>query len=634
MSSIRMIMSRFTALLVAIALVTSPLESRAQTKQVEHLDRGLVAISQGEGYLLSWRLLGNEAYGTAFNVYREGQRLNDEPITGATLYADEEGSKGASYTLRAVVDGEEQAASRPARMIENRQGENAAFFEIPLNRPEDGPRGGSYSPNDLSVGDLTGNGEYEVVVKWNPSTAKDNSQEGFTDDVLLDAYTLDGALLWRIDLGPNIRAGAHYTQFLVYDFDGDGTAEVMMKTAPGTRDGSGHFLSSGPASGANHDADYRNSDGYILQGPEYLTVFDGATGEELATTEYVPPRGDVEDWGDDYGNRVDRFLAGVAYVDGQRPSAIFARGYYTRMVAAAWDWRDGQLRRRWVFDTDDPAYGDRWEGQGNHQLSVTDADADGKHEIIYGSVVIDDDGSGLHTTGMGHGDALHVTKMIKGDPIPKVFMPHEQDPYGVSLREADDGSMLFKVDQPGDVGRGAAAEIDPEVPGFKFWASSGMGLYDIDGNVVGEVPSSINYVVWWDGDLSRELLSGNTITNWSITDNRGTRLLMADGSRSINGSKSTPNLQADLLGDWREEVILRTVDNNALRVYISTMPTEHRLYTFMHDPVYRAAIAWQNTGYNQPPHPGFYAAAEMDLPPSPPDVEVAKPAPPEGQVRP
>lgn len=620
-------MSKITAVLMAMVLVTLPLESRAQTKQVEGLDRGLIAIRQDEGYLLAWRLLGTEAYGTGFNVNRDGQRLNDAPITGATLYADEEGGNGASYTLRAVVDGEERPASRPARKIENRQGENAAFFEVPLSRPQEGPDGGSYRPNDLSVGDLTGNGEYEIVVKWNPSNAKDNSQDGYTDDVLVDAYTLDGDLLWRIDLGPNIRAGAHYTQFMVYDFDGEGRAEVMVKTAPGTRDGSGRVLRSGPASTADHDADYRNSDGYILEGPEYLTVFDGATGEELATAPYVPVRGDVKDWGDDYGNRVDRFLAGVAYVDGQRPSAIFARGYYTRMVVAAWDWRDGQLTQRWVFDTEDPPYRDPWEGQGNHQLSVADADADGKHEVVYGSVVIDDDGSGLHTTGMGHGDALHVTHMIKDDPIPKIFMPHERHAHGVSLREADDGSMLFKVDQAGDIGRGVAAEIDPAVPGFKCWASSGMGLYDIDGNVRGAIPSSINFVAWWDGDLSRELLDGNTITKWSIPNDRGTNLLVADGARSINGSKSTPNLQADILGDWREEVIFRTVDNTALRIYVSTMPTEHRLYTFMHDPVYRVAIAWQNTAYNQPPHPGFYVASDMDFPLASPDVEVATPNP-------
>ncbi|WP_221930239.1 T9SS type A sorting domain-containing protein [Gracilimonas mengyeensis] len=600
--------------------------AQAQTKQVENLDRGLIAIAQENGYLVSWRLLGNEAYDTGFNVYRDGEKLNEAPITGATLFTDTDGGEAPNYTVRAVVDGSEQTDSKPARLIKNTEGEHAGYFDIPLNRPQQGPEGGIYSPNDASVGDLNGDGQYEVVVKWNPSNAKDNSQAGKTDNVYLDAYTLDGAMLWRIDLGRNIRAGAHYTQFMVYDFDGSGKAELMVKTAPGTKDGNGNFLSKGPAASANHSADFRNSDGYILRGPEYLTVFDGETGAELATTEYVPVRGGTmqEDWGDSYGNRVDRFLAGVAYVDGEKPSAIFARGYYTRMVVVAWDWRNGELTQRWVFDTDDPEYGSSWEGQGNHQLSVADADNDGRHEIIYGSVVIDDDGSGLHNTGQGHGDALHVTQMVKGDPIPKIFMPHEWDQYGVSLRNADDGSMLFNNDKSGDIGRGAAAELDSEVPGFKFWASSGMGLYDMDGNVAGQIPSSINHVVWWDGELSRELLNSNRVTKWSVANNSGTTLLSGSGTASVNGTKSNPNLQADILGDWREEVLLRTTDNERLRVFTTTMPTDHRLYTFMHDPVYRTAIAWQNTAYNQPPHPGFYVASDMDFPLSTPDVEFAQ----------
>lgn len=599
-------------------------EAFAQTKQVENLDRGLIAITQEKGFMLSWRLLGNEAYDTGFNVYRDGVQLNTEVITGATMYADTVGGASPQYTVNAVVGGDEQSASKPARLISNLEGENAGYFDIPLNRPQQGPEGGFYSPNDASVGDLNGDGQYEVVVKWNPSNAKDNSQSGITDNVYLDAYTLDGAMLWRIDLGRNIRAGAHYTQFMVYDFDGNGKAELMVKTAPGTKDGNGAYLSKGPAATANHAADYRNDGGYILSGPEYLTVFDGETGAELATTEYVPPRGNVNDWGDGYGNRVDRFLAGVAYVDGEKPSAIFARGYYTRMVVAAFDWRDGELTERWVFDTDDPEYNSSWEGQGNHQLSVADADNDGKHEIVYGAVVIDDDGTGLHTTGLGHSDALHVAHMIKDNPIPQIFTPHEWDVPGVSLRNADDGSFLFQYDRSGDVGRGVAAEIDTEVPGFKFWAASGMGLYDIEGDVIGNIPNSINHVVWWDGELSRELLNSNRVTKWSVANNSGATLLNGNGTSSNNGTKSNPALQADIFGDWREEVLLRTNDNEHLRVFTTTMTTEYRLYTFMHDPVYRTAIAWQNTAYNQPPHPGFYVASDMDFPLATPNVEFAQ----------
>jgi rhamnogalacturonan endolyase len=399
--------------------------------QVEDLKRGLIAVRQGDGYYLSWRLLGHEPYDTAFHVYRGDQRINDEPITQGTIFLDRKAPLNSIYTVRALHDDQELPASEPARLIHQTQGLHAGYFDIPLQRPEPGWHGGTYTANDASVGDLTGDGHYEIVLKWQPSNARDNAQQGVTDRVLLDAYTLDGNHLWRIDLGPNIRAGAHYTQFMVYDFDGNGRAELMVKTAPGTRDGTGRFLRHGPAADADHGREYRNRQGYILEGPEYLTVFDGRTGAELATVDYVPARGQVSAWGDDYGNRVDRFLAGVAYVDGQRPSAIFCRGYYTRMVLVAWDWRDGRLTRRWTFDTDRPPYNNRrWQGQGNHQLAVVDANHDGKHDIVYGSAVIASDGRGMHTTGYGHGDALHATHMVKGDPIPKIFMPHEVGSYG------------------------------------------------------------------------------------------------------------------------------------------------------------------------------------------------------------
>ncbi len=610
------------SLACSIILFGLPSETPAQM-QVEDLKRGLIAVRQGDGYYLSWRLLGNEPCDTVFHVYRDDRRINEEPITEATIFLDRHAPVHSTYTVTALIDDREMAASEPARMIHRTQGQHAGYFDIPLQRPDPGLHGGVYTPNDDSVGDLTGDGHYEIVLKWEPSNARDNAHRGVTDRVLLDAYTLDGNHLWRIDLGPNIRAGAHYTQFMVYDFDGNGRAELMVKTAPGTRDGTGQFLSQGPAADADHQRRYRNRQGYILQGPEYLTAFDGRTGAELATVDYVPPRDNVSAWGDDYGNRVDRFLAAVAYLDGSRPSAVFCRGYYTRMVLAAWDWRDGRLNRRWIFDTDQPPYNHRrWRGQGNHQLAVVDANNDGRHDIVYGSAVIASDGRGMHTTGYGHGDALHATHMVKGDPIPKIFMPHEVGDYGVTLRHADTGEFLFDVRRPGDIGRGVAAELDAEVPGFKFWAASRLGLFDLHGQVVGRIPNSINHVIWWDGELSRELLDRNRITKWSVKQQRGIRLLDAEGALSINGTKANPNLQVDLFGDWREEVIFRTEDNRHLRVYTTTMPTSHRLVTLMHDPVYRVAIAWQNTAYNQPPHPGYYIASDMDFPPPAGNIRV------------
>ena len=432
---------------------------------------------------------------------------------------------------------------------------------------------------------------------------------------MLEAYRLDGTRLWRIDLGRNIREGAHYTQFIVYDLDGDGRAEVACKTADGTVDGTGKVI-------GDPRADHRNAAGYVLAGPEFLTIFDGRTGAALATTEYFPPRGRVADWGDDYGNRVDRFLACVAYLDGERPSLVMCRGYYTRAVIVAWDWRGGRLTRRWVFDSDaGPESNRRYRGQGNHSIGVADVDGDGRDEIVYGACVIDDDGTGLYSTGLGHGDAQHTSDLDPTRPGLEIFSIHERPrhPHAIDLRDARTGTILWSKPSP-DVGRGLALDIDPRFPGHECWAA-GPGLdplFSVKGEVVApQRPRSCNFGVFWDGDLLRELLDGITISKWQWEAGREVPLLTATGCASNNGSKATPCLSADLLGDWREEVLWRSADNRELRLYVSTLPTEHRLRTLMHDPQYRLAIAWQNVGYNQPPHPGFFLGQGMAPPPRP-----------------
>jgi len=606
--------------------------------QVERLDRGTVAARKAQGNYVSWRLLAGEDYTTSFNLYRGALKLNSEPLTQVTSYYDSIAPAGSAYYVKAIVRGVEIDDKTSTVLANSSAGANAAYLSVAVTPPAGGitppytvtnngtvenyPSGQSYSYkiNDGSAGDLDGDGRYDLVIKWDPSNARDNAHGGITGNVYLEGLTLDGTRLWRIDLGPNIRAGAHYTQFLVYDFDGNGKAEIMVKTAPGTKDASGNFLSKGPAQSANHSMLYRNSWGYILSGPEYLTVFDGETGLELETADYWPLRGVVSKatWGDDYGNRVDRFNAAVAYVDGKRPSAIFQRGYYTRLTMAAWDWREGKLTRRWTFDSNNSGNG-AYYGQGNHSIHVIDANGDGLHDLVTGSSVISGTGAGLNTSGVGHGDACHVTYMKKGDSRPMIFMPHENSPYGMSLRYAYSKDLLWRKNGTGDTGRGCAAELDPTKPGFHFWAA-GMGLADLYGEIVGSAPSSCNFVIWWDGNLSRELMNSNSVTRWSIASNSGTNLFTGSGATSINGTKSTPVLQADILGDWREEVILARTDNKALLVYTTSMPTNHRLYTFMHDPVYRVAVSCQNSSYNQPPHPGFYVASDMDFPPSAPNV--------------
>ncbi|MEE2036212.1 rhamnogalacturonan lyase [Nocardiopsis sp. CT-R113] len=571
-------------------------------RQAEQLDRGVVSVGGPDGNLVTWRLLGGDDPGTAFNVYRGSELITPEPLTGATNHLDADAPADAVYTVAAVVGGEEQAPSGPSLTFGD------GYLDVPLDRPGGGSVNGSdytYDANDASVGDLDGDGRYEIVLKWDPTNAKDNSQSGHTGPVLIDAYTLDGTRLWRIDLGVNIRAGAHYTQFQVYDYDGDGSAEVAMKTADGTRDGEGTVI-------GDSGADHRNSGGYVLSGPEYLTVFEGSTGRALDTADYVPGRGSVADWGDDYGNRVDRFLAGTAYLDGESPSMVFSRGYYTRAVVAAWDFRDGELSRRWVFDSDDSGNGG-YAGQGFHSLSIADADGDGRDEVMFGAAAIDDDGTGLWETGHGHGDALHVGDFVPDRPGLEVYGVGENSASPDAwLADAATGDVLWTLGSGNDNGRGAAGDVWAGSPGAEFWSSSVSGLRGTDGEEVGPKPGSTNFLVWWDGDGSRELLDQTRIDKYD--PDGSTRLLDGEGVASNNGTKATPALSGDILGDWREEVVWRTGDNTALRIYSTPHETDLRVPTLVHDTQYRVALAWQNTAYNQPPHPSFAlgdAAAEV-----------------------
>jgi rhamnogalacturonan endolyase len=435
-----------------------------------------------------------------------------------------------------------------------------------------------------------------------------------TGNVFIDAYRLDGTRLWRIDLGRNIRAGAHYTQFQVYDYDGDGRAEVAMKTADGTRDGRGTVI-------GNASADHRNSSGYILSGPEFLTMFNGQTGAAMSTVTYDPPRGTVSSWGDSYGNRVDRFLAGTAYLDGERPSLIMARGYYTRAVIAAWDFRDGVLTKRWTFDSNSSGNGG-YAGQGNHALSVGDVDQDGRDEIVYGAAAIDDNGRGLWTTGLGHGDAAHLGDFDPSRPGLEYFKVSEDSSKpGSWFADARTGTRRWTTASGGDNGRGVADDIYAGSPGAEAWSAMDGSLRNPAGQNVGRKPSSMNFLLWWDGDPTRELLDGTHVDKYGTGGD--TRLLTGSGVASNNGTKSTPALSADLFGDWREEVVWRKSDNTALRIYSTPHQTDRRIPTLMHDTMYRVAIAWQNTAYNQPPHPSFHIGAGMATPPWP-DVHYAR----------
>jgi rhamnogalacturonan endolyase len=586
---------------------TAPSTPSAETgRQMEDLDRGVISVRSGSANLVSWRLLGTEAQSTGFNVYRGGTKITSTPITNSTNYLDSGAAANAVYTVRAVVNGAEQGDSPTSLTFGN------GYLDVPLSIPAGGttPDGVAYtySANDASVGDLDGDGDYEIVLKWDPSNAKDNSQSGYTGNVFVDAYTLQGQRLWRIDLGRNIRAGAHYTQFQVYDYDGDGKAEVAMKTADGTRSGTGVVIGSSTA-------DYRNSSGYILTGPEYLTMFNGQTGAALSTVNYTPARGTVSSWGDSYGNRADRFLAGTAYLDGARPSLIMARGYYTRAVVAAWDFRNGTLTSRWTYDSGNSNVGAY--GQGNHQLSIADLDADGKDEIAYGAAAINDNGALMWRSGLGHGDALHVGDLIPSRAGIEVYRPSESTTQPTdAMLDGRTGAVIWSHPTCGcDNGRAVAGDVYAGSAGAEAWSSSVSGLSSTTGANIGRKPSSTNFLAWWDADPVRELVDATRVDKYGTSAD--TRLLTASGVASNNSTKQTPAVSGDLLGDWREEIVWRLSDSSALRVYSTPTATDRRIHTLMHDSQYRVAIAWQNTAYNQPPHPSFFLGNGMTTPAKP-----------------
>lgn len=624
-------MLAFTGLPLAQASPAPPAvsDNSGPKRQVENLDRAPVAVLTDQGVTLGWRMLGLDRDSVGFHVIRDGVQLTEEPIRDTTTYVDPEGTAASKYVIMTVGngDGQDRLSAEFSPLSQN-------YLAIKLDKPADGvSKDGkpyTYTANDSTVADLDGDGSYEIIQLWNPSNAQDNSKSGFTGNVYVDAYKMDGTKLWRIDLGHNIRAGAHYTQLLAYDFDGDGKAEVSFKTADGTVDGAGTVIGD-PA------ADHRNSAGYILSGPEFLTVFNGATGTIMDTVAYEPPRGNVSAWGDGYGNRVDRFLAGVAYLDGERPSLMFSRGYYTRTVLATYDLVDGKLVKRWVFDSD--VEGAEYKGQGNHNLSVADVDQDGRDEFVFGSMTIDDDGKALYNTKLGHGDAIHTSDLDPSRPGLETFAVHESMSQsgnrGATFRDAATGEVLWSIPAIRDTGRGAAGDIDPRYAGAEGWAVGGDAswnsprgqLMSAGGELIAEKIPAANFMAWWDGDLLREIVDHDfdsvagmgvpTISKWNWETETSDRLLTVTGARTNNHTKGNPALQADLLGDWREELAFPSTDSTELRIYTSTAPTEVRLRTLMHDPMYRTGVARENVSYNQPPHPSFFIGEGMETPAMP-----------------
>ena len=713
-----------------LAAATAALTMQAQvtpTSQMEKLDRGVVVVPTSIiRNFVSWRLLGtDDKSATTFDVLRNGEVI----ASGLTKTNYEDSGTGvasAEYQIVTKVNGEVTETSTAVRPWAKK------FLTLTLDRPEGGTWAKwkytddgksytemtdypyTYSPNDMSVGDVDGDGQYELFVKWDPSTSQDNSYNcGYSGNVYIDCYRLDGTKLWRIDLGKNIRAGAHYTQFMVYDFDGDGKAEMMCKTATGSIDGKGNYVNlaatDATIKGHGNTSDYRNSNGHILSGPEYLTVFNGETGEAIHTTWYLPGRagtgtktpsgsttteggselGKVSDfpsgfWGDNYGGRSERFLAGVAYINGadQRPCGIFTRGYYTKAYAWAVGFDGTHLHTEWLHASPNESQslvfsskvdeskswpkitvdGDVLQrnplvkanantggvgatdtkggivgsntlyGNGNHNLSIADVDGDGCDEILWGAAALNNDGTLLYATGYGHGDAIHVGKMIPDSTDLYVFDVHEEkltsDHGSWDLHNARTGRVIWHGDlAEKDNGRGMAAALSSTLRGYQFWSSDNRYPRSAaDGTEVIKKSCSVNYRIYWDGSYVDQLFDGNYnkntgkaapyIQKWngsSFTNVLDFNSSTYKNPQSCNGTKATPCLQADILGDWREELIMWNYDDpSEIMIYSTWTPTEYTVPTLMHDHVYRMGVCWQNTAYNQPPHLGYYLPDYID----------------------
>lgn len=637
-------------------------DENVHTRQMEKLDRGLIAIKTDGGVYLSWRLFDSEdnIFGSAdknvsFNVYRDGKKISE--VATKTNYVDS--TVGTNYSVAPVINGVEGEKCNPVTAYNN------SYFDIPLSKPDDetiyDPSGNelatySFFPTDCSTGDVDGDGEYEIIVKWT-SNECDVGTPAYSGTVHLAAYKLDGTKLWNndVELGKNVYSSAHTVQFLVYDFDGDGKSEVMCQTSLGSKDGQGKYVSNAAQSDEeikaitdeqNSTADYRGSYGVITEGEEFLTIFNGETGAAMDTINLPTTRGSGNgiEYGDTAGNRSNRFVSDIAYLDGEKPYAIYLRGYYfgrngkQRTSIAGISWDGTALSPTYRFDTQkgqegyyDGAY--QYVGNGNHNCTVADVDNDGKDEFITGALCMevndDNEFRPKWCTYLQHGDALHIGNYDPTHTGFEFFTVHEDSgtnslsgnditlDFGMSVIDAETGNIMFHEGASDDTGRGVMANVGAGGY-YQIWSAKNSARQSNGGtdfttatSLTGRNTPSMNFRIFWDGDLYDNLLNGANITDWN---GRNMSNIFSAGNYdcvSINGTKANPSLQADLFGDWREEVVYPTSDGTALRVFSTTDTTDYKIKTLMQDPVYRSGVAAEQTAYNQPPHVGFYMGKEV-----------------------
>ncbi|MBR4481374.1 MAG: autotransporter-associated beta strand repeat-containing protein [Prevotella sp.] len=593
-------------------------------RMTDRLDRGLVAVRTDAGVFCTWRVLAEEYYDVKYNIYRDGIKLNgDHPLEVSNFLDTSGGNENSQYTVTAVVRGTEKAHSKVATVWAQN------YLEI---TPDHGDLKSTYVPNDACCADVDGDGELEILLKFdNQSWASaDYPKAGYEGEYfIIEVYKLDGRKLWWIDLGPNMADFQNNEQNIIaYDWDEDGRAEAVMRASDGTvihmADGTTYEIGD-PTK--NYLAATSTGQWFVHEGQEFLVYMDGATGKPYQVMDYPLKRLEAGEtsldaaWGDGYGHRSTKHFFGAPCLDGRKASIFLARGIYTRhkMVALDVNPDTHELTERWRWTNNTP--GSSWYAQGYHNYSIADVDWDGRDEICFGSMVIDDNGHGLSTTGLGHGDAHHV-----GDFNPYI---HGQELYACNedrpdnnYRDATTSKIYYRQTSSNDDGRAMMGNFSNDYPGCLGRSGHDTAISSVTNEHIPEdIAFDVNFRIYWDGDLLEETFNGTGTRNSTgrIYKPGVGDLLKLEGSLTNNDTKATPCYQGDILGDWREEVIMRTKDNK-IRIYTTTIPTDWRIPTLWHDHQYRNAMVWQMCGYNQPPHVSYFLGELEGITQAPPPL--------------
>lgn len=597
-------------LLLSLLLVAFSVSVNAQ-RATDKLDRGLVAMKVSGGVYVNWRIPAEEYYDVTYNVYRDGVKLNDAPLS-VSNFKDASGTLVNKYSVSAVVRGTEQPACSPVSVWAS------SYKEIKLVHKD---ITSTLVPNDACCADVDGDGELEILMKFDNASeiAASYPREGNNGEYsIFEVLKMDGTRLWWVNCGPNMGDFQNNEQNIVaYDWDGDGKAEAVMRAADGTTihcaDGTTYVV--GDASKNYRAATGGGTNWFMHDGAEYLVYMNGETGKPYQCIEYPLKRLETGEtnleaaWGDGYGHRSSKHFFGAPYLDGKKPSIFLARGIYTRHKMIAYDVDPAthtlKERWRWFNNTNGP-----WKGQGYHNFGIADVDWDGRDEICFGSMVIDDNGKGLSTTGLGHGDAQHCSDFNPYIHGQEIYACNEDQP-GNNYRDATTSKIYHRYNAGNDDGRSMCGNFCDDFPGAIGCSAREGAISTVTNGAVpglGTTGVNTNFRIYWDGDLCEETfnyVSGKNTAGCIAKYGSWSPIYTCEGSMTNNDTKGTPCYQGDILGDWREEIIMRTADNN-IRIYSSPTPTEYRIYSLWHDHQYRNAMVWQMCGYNQPPHVSYF----------------------------